>query len=187
MATLSEQEKEEVVRLLACYHTPSQVVVQMRECGVEVDRFQVRSYDPTNARYEAGERWRALFERERTAYLTQVDDIPIAKPAYRLNELQKNYDRASQMGNLVLANAILRQAAWEVGRTPVQRPDMYGAGDQSYRHMTVEERRAKMAEILNDAIARIREDRERAAALPDADQAALSSGPVTQSELRDAA
>ena len=53
MATLTELEKAEIVRLLACYRTPSQVVVEMRALGVQVDRFQVRAYDPTNPRFEA--------------------------------------------------------------------------------------------------------------------------------------
>jgi len=155
MATLSEREKEEIVTLLARFHTPAQVVVSMREnLGVEVDRFQVRTYDPTNARYEGGDRWRAIFEAARSAYLNSFEDLPIARPAYRLNELQKNYDRASRTGNLALANAILKQAAWETGRVPVSEPRKRHAGPWSVADMTPEERRAKMAQLIDEALGR---------------------------------
>lgn len=114
MTKLSEPEKLEIVRLLAHFNTPAEVVVAMREHhGVEVDRFQVRAYDPTNARYEAGDKWRAIFDAERSKYLHDIDGIPIANKAFRLNELGKNYFRAQRSGNIVLANATLAQAAKE--------------------------------------------------------------------------
>ncbi len=155
MAKLSEREKEEIVTLLARFRSPAQVVVHMREhWGVEVDRFQVRSYDPTNARYEGGDKWRSVFEAARAAYLGSIEDVPIAHAGYRLNELQRNYDRASQAGNLVLANAILRQAAWEAGRIPAREPLERNTAPLAVRDMTPEERRARMVEILNDALGR---------------------------------
>lgn len=155
MATLSDREKEEIVTLLARFRAPAQVVVHMREqWGVEVDRFQVRAYDPTNARYEGGDKWRPIFEAARAAYLGSIEDVPIAHAGYRLNELQRNYDRASQVGNLVLANAILRQAAWEIGRIPARQFGERNAGPLSVHDMSPEERRARMVEILNDALGR---------------------------------
>ena len=114
MTKLSEPEKHEIVRLLAHFNTPTEVVVAMREHhGVEVDRFQVRAYDPTKARYEGGDRLRAIFDAERSKYLQDIESIPIANKAFRLNELGKNYFRAQRSGNIVLANAILAQAAKE--------------------------------------------------------------------------
>ena len=114
MTKLTDPEKLEIVKLLASYCSPAEVVVAMREQhGVEVDRFQVRAYDPTKARYEAGDKWRAIFDAERSKYLRDIDGIPIANKAFRLNELQKNYFRAQRSGNIVLANATLAQAAKE--------------------------------------------------------------------------
>jgi len=162
MATLTEREKAEIVRLLACYRTPSQVAVEMRASGVEVDRFQVRAYDPTNPRFEAGERWRALFEKERAAFIGEIDDIPIAKPAFRLNMLQQHLEAARQAGNLVLANAILKQAAWEVGRLPVEPAGAWRPASSAYDGMSPEERRAEMLRLVGEAL-KAREAKQNAA------------------------
>jgi hypothetical protein len=189
MATLSEQEKAEIVTLLACFNTPAQVVVRMREhSGVEVDRFQVRAYDPTNARYEGGEKWRSMFEQARAAYLDSFEDVPIARPAYRLNELQKNYDRASQAGNLVLANSILKQAAWEVGRIPAREAKEPFPGYFSVRDMSPEERRAKFAQLIDEAFGR--KGKQAAAAGPalvPPSETVTPSAPEQQQGVRNAA
>ena len=66
MAILSERDKRSIVILLAQFESAAAVVVQMREFyGVNTDRFQVRTYDPTCNRYEAGQRWQSVFLGER--------------------------------------------------------------------------------------------------------------------------
>lgn len=145
MARLTEAEKQEIVTLLARFHSPTQVVVHMREhWGLDVDRFQVRTYDPANPRYEAGPKWREIFEATRAAYLNSIEHIPIARAAYRLNELQNIYDRAVDMGNLPLAKAILRQAAWETRGAQVGEARPVANAGSGCRHMTYEERRAEL-------------------------------------------
>jgi hypothetical protein len=116
MAILSETIKADIVIQLAQYRGYSEIARDIQTGhGVEVDRFQIRSYDLTKPTYAAGERWRVLFERTRSSYLSEVDQIPIAHKAYRLNELQRLYDRARNAGNIVLAGALLGQAAKEAG------------------------------------------------------------------------
>lgn len=152
---LTEPEKQAIVTLLAQFHRPVEVVVQMREqFGVEVDRFQVRVYDPTNPRYEGGEKWRSIFDAARAAYLSAIEDVPIAHAAYRFNELQNCYDQARKMGNLALASAMLRQAAWETKGLRAAAPARRTSLPFDPTEMTPEERRAKMVELLNDALRR---------------------------------
>lgn len=156
MARLSEPEKQEIVRLLARYVSVPDVVVAVREqLGVEISRFQVRSYDPTKAKYEGGERLRAIFEAEREKYERSIEDIPIAHKAFRLNQLQSMLFRAQASGNLVLACDILERAAKEVGgvltncsNVSVERPRSI------YQDMTPDERRACAAKIIHEALSR---------------------------------
>ena len=50
MATLKEPVKIFIVQSLACFDTPQQVVDDVRqEFGIEIERQQVASYDPTKA------------------------------------------------------------------------------------------------------------------------------------------
>ncbi len=49
------------------------------EHGVAVDRFQVRTYDPTKASYAAGDRWRVLHDRARKAYVDDVSTIRLLR------------------------------------------------------------------------------------------------------------
>lgn len=121
MAALSEIEKREIVTLLGQFARPTDVVLHMRQVfGVVVDRFQVRTYDPTNARYEAGPKWRPVFDAARSAYLTSIADVPIAHAAYRLDILQQLLMSAIRQGNISLALSILAQAARESGRATSQ-------------------------------------------------------------------
>ena len=107
MAELSEQQKHSIVTQLAIFARPAEVVAHMlEEWGIEIDRFQVRAYDPTNARFEGGERWRLLFETTRSAYLDDVAKVPIAHRAYRLNELQRRLFKHSP--NQVMLRSPLR-------------------------------------------------------------------------------
>ncbi|QPQ54383.1 DUF2280 domain-containing protein [Allosphingosinicella flava] len=155
MAKLTDAEKQEIVTLLAQFCSPADVVVHMRaNYGIEIDRFQVRAYDPTNSRYEGGAKWRPIFEQARSAYLKAIEDIPIAQPAFRLNELQRNYFRARDSGNLVLANKILWQAAMETKRIPSSdsRKDTH---ELYYPYnLTPEERRAELVRIFERALDR---------------------------------
>ena len=154
MAKLTEPEKHQIVCLLAQFVCYSAVVVHMREwSGVETDRFQVRAYDPKSARYEGGDKWRLVFDEVRKSYLAALADIPIAHAAFRLNELHRNYLTSRDRGNLVLANAMLEQAAKESGglltnERTIKIDERRGA----IRDMTPEERRAMVTEMLRNAL-----------------------------------
>ena len=121
------------------------------ETGVQVDRFQVRTYDPTNIVYAGADKWRDIFDANRRLYLTSVEAVPIANKAYRLNELQRNYAEARNKGNLVLANAALEQAAKEMAPSASERNGPVPSSSP-FAAMTSEERRAAVTEMLRAAL-----------------------------------
>ncbi|OHC96730.1 MAG: hypothetical protein A3H25_10705 [Sphingomonadales bacterium RIFCSPLOWO2_12_FULL_63_15] len=165
MADLSEDAKLHIVQALARFFSPAEVVVMIREdFGVETTVQQVRTYNPSHPKFEAGAKWLPIFEAVRKTYLDDVSSVPIASQAYRLNALQKNYDCAIKRGNLVLANATLEQAAKEVGgvltnarNVSVQQP----AG--SFRDLSSEERRRAVAEMIRNEFSQLAETRQEAA------------------------
>lgn len=155
MTKLSEAAKHEIVVLLARFTSAADVVVYMREhFGIEIDRFQVRAYDLSSSRYEAGEKWRPIFEAARRAYLETIEAVPIAHKAYRLHQFQRALDRAQQTGNLVLVCDILERAAKEVGGAFTnERKVAVEPSGHSFRDLTSEERRARVADMLREALA----------------------------------
>lgn len=153
MATLSEIEKHELVTLLAQFKRPADVVVHMRrQFSVEIDRFQIRSYDPTNPRYEGGARWRPIFDAAREAYLSSIEAIPIAHKGYRLNTLQRILDVALRRGDVAFAASILVQAAKEVG--PVSRKMTFSSPARPQAFRSPEARQATIAEICGKLLPR---------------------------------
>lgn len=156
MAALTEDIKTEIVLQLAQFRGYSEVARWVSdEWGVKVDRFQVRTYDPTNPAFAGGPKWREIFQEARKNYLSAVEAVPIANKAYRLNELQKNYDRARQADNLVLANAILEQAAKEVGGALTNERNLrVEKPGGSFRDLSSEERRMAAAQLIHDALSR---------------------------------
>lgn len=154
MAELPEEAKLHIVQALARFSSPAEVVAMVRDdFGIETSVQQVRTYNPEHPKFEVGEKWRPIFETVRKAYLEDVSSIPIASRAFRLNALQKNYDRAMRSGNTVLANATLEQAAKEMGGmlTNARHLNVQQAG-ASFRDLTNEERRAAVAELIRSAL-----------------------------------
>lgn len=155
MARLKEAEKHAVIKLLAHFVPPADVVVHMRErFGIVMDRFQVRAYDPTSPRYEASERWRPIFDAERRAYLASTEAVPVAHKGYRLNILQSMIDASLKRQDFVLVAALLEQAAKEVSGASISRRRFHvDASPQcSPRDLTSDERRAAVVEIVRRAL-----------------------------------
>jgi hypothetical protein len=144
MATLTDEVKHEIVAALASFCGYAETARHIRDrFGVDVDRFQIRTYDPTNWAYAAGEKWRPIFHSTRQAYLHQVADIPIAHRAYRLHQLQKLLDQAIAVGNLSLAMRVLERAAVEMGSRPPQELKRYPR-----QSLATEEQRANARQLI---------------------------------------
>lgn len=119
MARLTEDQKVFIVGRLACFHDQAEVAAEARDVfGIDVDRRQVHFYDPTAPASRTPKKWVELFDATRAAYLKARAEVGISHKRYRLEQLQRMYDRAMRMGpfgNIPLALSILEQAAKEDG------------------------------------------------------------------------
>ena len=123
MAALRDEVKAFVVHALACFDTPSQVVVSVKErFGLEVTRQQCEAYDPTKyVGRNLHVKWQTLFNDTRKRFREETAEIPIANRAFRLRAMNRFVERAETMKNIGLAMQILEQAAKEVGDVYVNR------------------------------------------------------------------
>lgn len=123
MAALRDEVKAFVVQALACFDTPSQVVVSVKErFGLEVTRQQCEAYDPTKyVGRNLNVKWQTLFNDTRKRFREETAEIPIANRAYRLRALGRMAEKAENMKNMALTAQLLEQAAKEVGDVYVNR------------------------------------------------------------------
>jgi len=125
MARLEEAHKTYVVQQLACFRSPSEVCDLVKEeFGIEIDRQQVRNYNPLQV--EVAAKWQALFDATRKKFLETQAEIGIAQQSYRLQELQEWYWWAKRKKNAGLAREILEQAAKESGGGFTNRRELTG-------------------------------------------------------------
>ena len=118
MAALNTKVKAFIVRGLATYMTPSEVVdaVKQEFDGLEVTRQQVSKYDPDKASgINLSDKWKQLFVKQRKDFNDEINSIPIANKAYRLAMLDNMVRDAFESKNRPLAAKLLEQAAKEVG------------------------------------------------------------------------
>lgn len=117
MVALKEQIKLFIIQHLACFDTPSEVVIAVKEeFGIELNRSHVALYDPTNhSGRELGVKLKNFFYQKREEFLRNIDLIPISHQSFRLRELEKMYRRAIQKRNDVLAKDVIEQSAKEAG------------------------------------------------------------------------
>lgn len=154
MATLTESDKHFVVEKLAqfCGHAEVARLLEV-ERGVVVDRWQIRTYDPTHAKFAGGEKLREFFWARRKTYESTIEDVPIAHQAYRLNMLQLMLDEAREIKNYPLALKIMKQASVEVAKTGIDRADAYEAGRRSvFKDMSFNMRQMLVAEVLREGL-----------------------------------
>jgi len=117
MATLKDNHKEFIINQLACYRSPSEVQELVRiNYDLEVSTSQIAYYDPDTVRSgNLSEKWRRMHRSTRNDYLEEASKVPIFHKAYRLQEMQQNYNKVKKSGNISLAQQILVEAAKEAG------------------------------------------------------------------------
>lgn len=84
------------------------------EYDIKITRQTIHGYDPTHGPKPA-EKWCAIFEATRAAFLKTTADIPIANRSVRLRRLERMALAAERLRNYALAAALHEQAAKEVG------------------------------------------------------------------------
>ena len=117
MATLNNKVKAFIVQGLATYMTPSEVAQAVKEeFDIVVTRQQVSFYDPSKAAgLTLSKKWADLFKQFRDDFNNDIQAIPIANKAYRLNMLDRMARDAEKSKNRPLAASLLEQAAKDVG------------------------------------------------------------------------
>lgn len=140
-----------IVTALACFETPAEIVRRLRdEEAVETVHVQVIRYDPRSIYFEAGDKWREIFESTREKYLAEVAAEPIANQRYRMAELQKLYTKAAKDEKQIeVAASLLEQAAKEVGGalTNERNVKLRREGEPE----TPEDRRRMVSDIIAEA------------------------------------
>jgi hypothetical protein len=112
---LKDEVKAFIIKGLACYDTPSQVVEAVNiNFGITVSRQQVNRYNPDNPQ-PPSQRWRDLHAATRQAYLREVAEQGVAQKAVRLGMLDRMAHHAMRNHRVTLAAAFLEQAAKECG------------------------------------------------------------------------
>lgn len=155
MADLTEDQKLEIVSMLACFREPSEIIALFQsDYGLELDRKQVGRYDPQRSYYAAGDKWREIFEAQRSAFLEDVAAVPIAHMGYRLQMLQQGVDAAKRAKNWPLVANLLEQAAKEMGGLYTSRRTLQvsDTGRKSAADMTPEKRKVALTEIFRQAM-----------------------------------
>ncbi len=154
MAELTDAEKIEIVKRLACFEDIADVMRDFQSRGIDTDHKQIGIYDPSKSYYAAGEKLRELFELARKAYVEDVSAIPIASQAYRLNELEKLFRKAVRANAVEIAADLLAQASKETGGifTNSRELNVNDSRGTDPRLLTDEQRRARFEDIIREAI-----------------------------------
>lgn len=159
MASLTEEQKTEIVSMLACFRDPSGIIRYFQsEHGIIIDHKQVGRYDPTRPYFAGGEKWRAIFEACRKVHLEDVSAVPIAHKAFRLNLLQEGVDAAKRAGNWKLVAQLAEQAAKETGGLFTnQRNVRLDESRPLARDLSPEDRKAALVELIGRAKAALQD------------------------------
>jgi hypothetical protein len=115
MPTLTDEIRTFIVKALACFDTPSQVVDAVKtNFNIEITRSHVYAYDPKSSQ-RMSPRWREIHAAARQAYLREVAEIGIAHKVVRLAMLDRMAHHAMSNNYCTRAAAFLEQAAKECG------------------------------------------------------------------------
>jgi hypothetical protein len=112
---LTDEVKTFIVKALAYYDTPSQVVEAVKVTfGLEISRQLVHTYDPACSQPPA-QRWLELHAATRQAFLADIAEIGIAHKSVRLRMLDRFARNAEARNFPFHAAEFMEQAAKECG------------------------------------------------------------------------
>jgi hypothetical protein len=123
MAALRDEVKMFIVQALACFDTPTQVAIAVKEeYKLDLPRQQIAAYDPYKyVGRSLSVKWKTVFDDTRKRFREEVAEIPIASRAFRLRALGRMAQQAENSRNIALAVQMIEQAAKEVGDVYVNR------------------------------------------------------------------
>ncbi len=125
---LNIEQQTFVVTSLACFDSPSTVAATLkRDYDISITPQSIESYDPTKvAGRQVAQRWKLLFEQTRKDFLEDTSRIGISHRSVRLRALDRMAAEAERRGNMVLAAALMKQAAEDVGGAYTNRRELTG-------------------------------------------------------------
>jgi len=125
---LNAAQQRFVVQCLACFMSPQEVSVLVKEnFQVEITRQAVECYDPTKvAGYELKADLRDLFTTTRTTFITDERAVGIANKIVRLRLLERLAGKAEEQGNFRWAAHFIKQAKDEVDGILTGKPGQGG-------------------------------------------------------------
>jgi hypothetical protein len=126
--TLSEEIKRFIVKSLAVYETPSEVMESVKAIfNKKVTRQNIHFYDPTKLAGEAlSEELRTLFFDTRSKF-DETEILPLSKKNVRIKKLSKYVDTLENNDNFVGAAEVIAQIAKEEGGMFTNRRELTGA------------------------------------------------------------
>lgn len=156
MAELTEDQKLEIVTMLACWRDTTTIIKHFQEeYGLDLNHKQVGVYDPTRSYFVAGEKWRDIFDAKRKQYVEGVAMVPSANQGFRLNLLHEQIVKAAQEGKPALMAQLLEQCAKEVGGVLTNDRNVRIDDNRRQRaaDMSSEDRKAALVQIFAEAMA----------------------------------
>lgn len=130
MAKLNDDQKSYLVTRFACFASPSEVIEELKtRWNLAATVEQVVYY---NASILSGtklaQKWKDLFQKMRSAYIADSQNVAIAHQSYRLRRMQQLLDSPSVAKNYVAVLNILEQAAKETGGFYSNKREISGPG-----------------------------------------------------------
>lgn len=125
---LTDDARTFVVQSLAMFDPPSVVAAAVKkEFSLTITPQGCEAYNPTKrAGAKLADKWKALFEETRKAFLEDTAEIGISHRTVRLRALQRMVEKAEGQGNTALAAQLLKQAAEEMGNAYTNRRELTG-------------------------------------------------------------
>jgi hypothetical protein len=160
---LTEVQKDFAVTCFAKFMRPTQVCEALLDrFGLVIERNAVQMYDPTTTKGSTlGKKRKVMFAEVRKRFLDELNDIPIANRAMRLQQLQAHYEKitAGPQLNIRLALEILEKAAKEAGNFHSNEHHVHHSGKLKVEDVSEDEMRnglaAAIAQALGDEKARL--------------------------------
>jgi hypothetical protein len=154
-AKLDANQQIFVVQQLAVFERPVDVQETLKqEFGVEISLPAISYYNITNPALP--KKLKTLFNRTRKKFLDDSSKIPIANKSYRLQKLQKMFDREESKSNALqnkkAMREILEQAAKESGDayTNRQKHEHTGKDGAELKPQTITVNVVKSSAIIKD-------------------------------------
>lgn len=157
---MTEDAKNLAVTCFARFMGPTQVAEAVNERYGKpgaplLDKRTAQHYDPTvRMGKNVSKKRRQLFDQVRAHFVAELEAIPIANRAMRLQQLQLHYDKmiGGTTPNIRMALEILEKAAKEAGGVHTNETRVHHSGSVKVEEVTEDEMRNGLAAAIAQAL-----------------------------------